>query len=343
MGRCFPRAVPVRPLAGIVLAGVLPLTAPAAVLTGITVDGDMSDWSAVLADSFQSAQDGPAGGLADLDAPIQSTGRDLSRFAWTYDGGYFYLYVGREASTSNVQLFWYYIDVDGDGRMESGEPVIGVNWKGSNRSTITSHYTYLAASAGGDSLGDPAGYADGFTMPGTIRQVAELERGSGGAANGIEMEARVSWSVLGVPAGSPMRFHVSSSNSPNVPWQIDDNMGGPGGRIGTTVFPGPTMTVVKTADRAAAAPGEVITYTVVYTSTGGADAFNVAVTDAVPAETAYVSGSAVGAGASIEFSHDGGLSYDASEAAPVTHLRWRLPAPLAPGDSGSVSFQVAVR
>lgn len=343
MGIRLPGAASVRRLAGLALAGLLPLAAPAAVLTGISVDGDMSDWAGVLADSFQSAQDGPAGGLSDRDAPIQATGRDLNAFAWTYDSSYFYMYVGREASTSNIQWFWYHIDVDGNGLMETGEPVIGVNWKGSNRTTITTRYAYVAASAGGDPLGDPAGFADGWTMPGSIQLVGELEQGKGGAANGIEMEARVAWSVLGVPVGSPMGFHVATSNSPNIPWQIDDNMGGPGGRIGTTAFPAPTMTLVKTADRGTAAPGDLISYSVVYTSVGGADAFNVSVTDTVPADTLYVTGSASGAGALIEFSHDGGLSYDSSDAPPVTHLRWTLPAPLAPGASGTVSFQVRVR
>ena len=65
------------------------------VLTSISVDGNMSDWSAVLADPLQTTIDGPGGGLTDLDAPVQSTGRDLSAFAWTFDGSYFYMYVRR--------------------------------------------------------------------------------------------------------------------------------------------------------------------------------------------------------------------------------------------------------
>ena len=42
----------------------------ALVLTSITVDGNMSDWTAVKADPFQFAMDGPAGGLIDRDAPV---------------------------------------------------------------------------------------------------------------------------------------------------------------------------------------------------------------------------------------------------------------------------------
>ena len=64
-----------------VLAASLVLSAGAAVLTTITVDGDMSDWGAVLSDPIQTSFDGPGGTLPDLDAPVQSTGRDLSAFA----------------------------------------------------------------------------------------------------------------------------------------------------------------------------------------------------------------------------------------------------------------------
>ena len=63
----------------------------------------------------------------------------------------------------------------------------------------------------------------------------------------------------------------------------------------------------------------------------------------VPADTVYVLGSATGAGALIEFSHDGGISFDATESAPITHLRWTLAAPLAPGDSGTATFRAVVR
>ncbi len=303
----------------------------------------MSDWAAVLADPYQFAEDGPAGGLPDRDAPVQATGRDLTGFGWTYDATYFYLYVRREASTSNQQFFWYFIDVNGDGLMASGEPVLGVVWKGSNRTTIVSHYRYVAAGGAGDPLGDAAGLADGWTMPGTVQLVGELETTKGGASNGVEMETRVPWSVLGVPPGSGMGFHVSASNSPNIPAQIDDNMGGPGGAIGSTVPPAPTMTLVKAVDRASAAPGDVLTYSVVYTSAGGADALGVVVTDAVPPETDYVAGSASGTGALVEFSHDGGVTFDVSETPPVTHVRWSFPTPLSPGASGTVTFQATVR
>ena len=228
---------------GVVLAGCLACAAVsvpvrAQVLTTITTDGDMSDWTAVLSDAWQTSSDGPTPGVVDRDAPIQSTGRDLLTFAWTYDTAHLLLYVERVASESNRQRFWFYVDTSDDGLQQTGEPVVGVSWLGANRRTEVELYAYVAASSGGDPLGDPDGFADGWTMPGTLSLLRSLETVRGGSRSGLEMETRISWIDLGVPPGQPVRFHVSSSNSSNVPSQIDDNMGGPGGFVGTTRFAG---------------------------------------------------------------------------------------------------------
>lgn len=446
--------------------------APGQVLTAITIDGQMGDWTSVLGDPFQRSDDGPAAGAADRDAPVQSTGRDLATFAWTYDPAYLYFYVARVGSASNIQQWWFYLDISDDGLLQSGEPVLGVSWKGSNRRTDITLYSYGAVSGAGDPLGDPQGFADGWDMPGTISFVRDLETLQGGSDDGLAMETRISWMDAGVTYGTPVQFHVASSNSSNIPQQLDDNMGGPGGRVGTTrlggvsitpdgagtVVPGgfgvvahvvtntgqsddridlewsaagdflpvgvafylddgdgtlgpadspltdstgdglpntalltagesvvvlavpsvpagivdgqsttvtvtassagaplfrdtaadvftvvtPGITLVKSVDRSDAVPGDVITYTVTYTSDGNADAHTVTLVDPIPPPTVYVAGSASGTGATIEFSHDGGGTFDTSEALPVTHVRWSFPSPMPPGVSGSVSFQVLV-
>ena len=446
----------------------------ALVLTSITIDGNMADWSGVLADPFQLAADGPAGGLADRDAPVGSTGRDLTGFAWTWDATYLYFYVSRVASDSNRQRFWYYLDTNEDGRMTTGEFVVGVSWFGSNRRTDVELYRYGAVAPGGDSLGDAAGFADGWDMPGSVTLVSSLESVFGGAANGIQMESRVPWTALGVASGTPVKFHVGSSNGTNLPQSLLDNMAGPGGlvgwtrstavrldpdRTGTSISPGlavfshtatnlgshadtvnlawsssggfapsslvfrhdvngngaldpgeplltdtdgdgkvdtgplaanaslpilavatipaglatgasctitltassgkkpsvtdgatdtlsiatPALTLVKSADKTSAPPGGVITYTLAYTAGGTAPSYGITIVDPVPANTDYVAGSASGASTTIAFSHDGGVTYDASQAAPVTHIRWQRTSPLAPGGSGTTSFQAAVR
>ncbi|MGD8375955.1 MAG: hypothetical protein PVF68_07435 [Acidobacteriota bacterium] len=446
--------------------------APGQVLVPITIDGQLGDWSAVLGDPLQRSDDGPAAGLADRDAPVQSTGRDLATFAWTYDPAYLYFYVARVGSAANIQRWWFYLDISDDGLLQSGEPVLGVSWKGSNRRTDITLYSYGAVSAAGDPLGDPQGFADGWDMPGTIGFVRDLETLQGGSDDGLAMETRISWMDAGVAYGTPVQFHVASSNSSNIPQQLDDNMGGPGGRIGTTrlggvsitpdgtgtVVPGgfgvvahlvtntgqsddridldwsaagdflpggvsfylddgdgalgpadtlltdttgdglpntavlpaggavtvlavpsvpagvvdgqtttvtvtassaggplfrdtvtdvftvvsPGITLVKSVDRSDAAPGDVITYTVSYTSDGNADAHTVTLVDPIPPPTVYVAGSASGTGATIEFSHDGGGTFDGSETLPVTHIRWSFASPMPPGVSGNVSFQVLV-
>jgi uncharacterized repeat protein (TIGR01451 family) len=447
----------------------------AQVLTTITLDGNMADWATVLADPYQKSSDGPAAGApADKDAPVASTGRDLTGFAWTWDNTYLYFYVSRVASDANKQRFWYYIDTNESGSMTTGEFVVGVTWFGSNRNTDIELYRYNAVAPAGDRLGDAAGYSDGYDMPGSVTSLGIVESGTFGATNGVEMESRIAWSRLGVAAGAPVRFHVSASNSTNIPTSILDNMGGPGGLVGwtrvvgirldpdrssTSISPGqfvgvhtatnlgsntdtinlawassgtfapssvafrrdangdgaldagdplltdtdgdgrvdtgplaknaslavlvvaaipsglpdgrtatltvtassskkptvtdpavdtitiatPALTVVKSVDRAAARPGDVLTYSIAYTAVGSAAAYSIAVTDAVPANTVYVAASATGAGTTITFSHDGGATYTSSDAAPVTHIRWLRTSPLAPGGSGTTSFQAAVR
>ncbi len=446
----------------------------AQVLRTITIDGNLSDWTDVLSDPLQTALDGPAAGLLDRDAPVPTTGRDLTTFAWTYDTTHLYFLVGRVASASNIQRFWFYLDLDEDGLLESWEPVLLVEWRGSNRRTDTYLWGYTPGSSGGDPLVDGSGFADGWTMPGAVSSPAALESVFGGESTGIRMEARVPWTALGLAGPSPVQFHVASSASSNLPSQIHDNMAGPDGRIGSTRVPGvvfapdrsgtvsaggrvifahtvtntgsfpdrfrltagatgdfapvsmtyyldgngdglldpgdtaaadtdgdgipdtglvppgavqrvlleivvpsaipdgseasvtgtatsaarpavldsvtdritlatPEITLVKSVDRNAAAPGETLRYTVVYTGGGSAPAHSVVLVDGVPAETAYAPGSALGPGTQIEFSTDGGATYGPAETETVTHIRWIRLAPLAPGENGTVSFEVRVR
>lgn len=455
-------------IVGTALAAVVVCLAPveAAVLKTIQIDGSFADWSDVLAEPTQYSLDGPAGSLADRDAPVPTTGRDLTEFSWTWDATSLFLYTARAGSDSNQQRFWYYIDADEDGLQENGEPVVLVQWFGSSGRTDVSVYRYRPADAAGDSLGDAAGYADGWDMPGSVVLVRFVESGFGGEPAGRRMETRVAWSELGIPSGTPVRFHVATSASTNLPNQIHDNMGGPGGLVGWTrvagvrldpdrvgtvasggraafahtllntglapdtfslswtrtgalvptavawyrdldadgvldlgepsvtssgvvaggasialllvvdVAPGatngtsatftgravsiaaptqsdvavdaltvatPLVTLVKSVDRANAPPGTALTYSITYASTGAAAAHAVTVTDLIPMNTAYVPGSAAGPGTTLTFSRDGGATFGASDAPPVTHVRWTLAAPLAPGATGSVSFRVTVR
>ena len=218
--------------------------------TTITLDGNMGDWAPVHADIDNNVCDGPANGLLDRDAPVQSTGRDLTHFAFTWDLNNIYLFTERFGSANNTQSFVYYADIDNDSLMETGEPVIGVTWRGSNRRINVYTFTYVAQAAGGDPLADGGGFSDGYTLPGSFANVPSTgnpnRTGLWGSAGGTQMEFFITWAELGIAPGSPFTFHVSSSNaalgSNSFTAQIDDNLSGCGGTPGSTVVPGVTFT-----------------------------------------------------------------------------------------------------
>src|SRR5262245_22569581 len=153
----------------------LPAVAQSLIQRTITVDGDLADWTAppsILTNAAQSATD--AVGAGDLDAPVQSTGRDLAGFAYTWDDANLYLQVTRAGSVSNTTDWWFYIDKNADGRLQNSENVLRVSWQGSNRSTVRSLCSYVAVASGGDAIQSPGGTADGYDMPGTLGACAAL-------------------------------------------------------------------------------------------------------------------------------------------------------------------------
>lgn len=239
----------------------------------ISIDGSMSDWSSIALNPNNNICDGyPNSALSDLDAPIQSTGRDLMQFTYTFDSNYVYAYTVRYASDSNTDNFIYYADTNNDGLMETGEPVVVVSWQGSNRTVGVYLGTYDAYYPGGDPMvcttGKSAGqscapgYADGYHLPGTIVNLPASGHptytGTWGSTSGTEMEWKVSWADLGLAAnpGTPFTFHVSSTNSQpgagSFPAQVDDNMGGCGGKGGTTQYGGVGIAPAQTLTLSAA-------------------------------------------------------------------------------------------
>lgn len=107
----------------------------------------------------------------------------------------------------------------------------------------------------------------------------------------------------------------------------------------------PVLGIEKTsapANGGTVQPGDTITYTITYNNTGTDNATNVAIIDAVPTYSTYVTGSASGADTTITYSHDGGSTYDLFETPPVTHINWTRSI-LTNGTIGqTVSFQVTV-
>ncbi len=146
-------AVSSRALRAIILAFLFTVSpAPQADLisTTITVDGLFGDWAAVLANTSPSQTASDPEGLAsgtDRDRPVQSTGRDLKTFAYTWDQSNLYFYVERWGSTKNRNWWWFYLDLDANGRMESTDKVFLVEWFGSNRLTNVILYNYVPFSS----------------------------------------------------------------------------------------------------------------------------------------------------------------------------------------------------
>jgi uncharacterized repeat protein (TIGR01451 family) len=438
-------------------------------LTTIAVDGGTADWTTVLANPDNIVLDGPGGGLADADAP--GAGKiDIDKIAYTWDATYLYFYIHRQTSSGEFNFFWFHFDVDNDGLVPDNAPLLSVSWWGTNRKVTTALDAYRAANvAAGDRIASAAGLHDGYRLPGTRAAGTALETLNGGSASGLEVEARIPWTALGVAPGTAFQFHVSSTRRVNdYPGAIADNAGrsvvfpgvdlspdraaatlpgtllvlahnvrniggvadtydlswtatggfsptllnfyldadasgtltpgdtaladtngnGPSdtgampagggprailavasipytavkGQVSTIVLRArssvdptvsdtaidtvtinqPAITLLKSVDRPSAPPGGVLTYSIVYTNTGDADALSLDVVDPVPSFTSYVAGSAAGTGTTVLFSHDGGATWDASDTLPVTHVRWQRAAGLAPGANGSVTFQVAV-
>lgn len=253
----------------------LPALAGNPTLRTITVDGTMSDWAEVLSNPIQVTTDGVSSDPCtlsvppDRDCPVQSTGRDLDKFAWTYDSNNIYLYVERVGSSSNSQEFLYFMDTGQDKRMNFTDFVLVVSWKGSNRSTGATLYRYSPKdSTNGDPMVDSSGFADGYSMPGQLGSAVWSDYSKvGGSESGLEMECYVPWVQLGVPYATPIYYHVSASNN-TKPSTAQENLGGPGGGIGSFGFYEATLAPDNTGNAIA---GSSLFFTHTLSNTGSFD------------------------------------------------------------------------
>ena len=122
-----------------------------------------------------------------------------------------------------------------------------------------------------------------------------------------------------------------------------------------TVYPPPTVDLVKAADLAAARPGEVVTYSITYSNPSAADIVEIEIVDPVPGEMELVL-DAYGAGSDISWTTGAGTVYltadptDADEAlfdsgtgVLQVILSRQAPYTLSAGESGVIEFQVRIR
>ena len=103
-------------------------------------------------------------------------------------------------------------------------------------------------------------------------------------------------------------------------------------------------------------PGDKVHYTVSFTNVGTESADDVVVTNPIDPSLTYVTGSASGADMTIEFSVDGGTSFDGADSLVVrgeqgnrpaqpedyTHIRWTLDGELDADTTGVARFAATV-
>ena len=119
---------------------------------------------------------------------------------------------------------------------------------------------------------------------------------------------------------------------------------------------GPHAVKLVPADRVG--PGDQIVYTLEVRNTGATELVSPLVTNPVPEHMRYVAGSAVGPGAEVLFSADGGRTFDRADnlkvtgadgrsrtalAADYTHIRWRLKNSLKANSVAFVRFRTVVK
>ena len=99
--------------------------------------------------------------------------------------------------------------------------------------------------------------------------------------------------------------------------------------------PDKPLVLVKCADKQAAKPGDIVTFTLKYSNHGGRPITDVAVVDSLSGRLEYVPGTA-------QSDRDAVFTMQKNEAGSLI-LRWEVSGKLLAGDSGSIRFQARVR
>ncbi len=226
----FPFAVLALGVAGLVCCCLMaPRPAHAMAITDIDIDGVFDDWVGPLRDTDNVIAD--QAGAEDPDNPPQGD-RDIVHMAAAFNDEYLFVYWARSTSVNRSVEYIAYCDVDGDNKMEDGEPV--VCW-GFNGSTFTPNASssgvgaYEAVASQGDTL-----TPNGVDMPGSVSALS-LDASTTGMGDGLKYEVRVPWSSLGFTDSDPppaIRIHFACGQNLNLPTGVTDN----GGNIWTSLY-----------------------------------------------------------------------------------------------------------
>ncbi len=104
-------------------------------------------------------------------------------------------------------------------------------------------------------------------------------------------------------------------------------------------------------------PGQQVRYSLTYMNEGSEPADRVSLVMPIPSEVTYLESSVAGAAGTVTFSADDGQTYtmrDAltivdgddqriANASEITHIKWAFSAPIAPADSGAISYMAVLK
>ena len=228
-----------------------------------TIDGSISDWETILGASTSDPVFPFNGssfiydtyGENDPDGPEPKTDIRVKTVAYDQYNAYFY-FRRLDNANSSAKAF-YFLDTNVDGLINSGEPVIMINFNGQNVHKL-SLGRYVATNPNGDPIGEPnlleVCKIDGFPIIGTVNEVLNSNKADL-LANEI-FAAAVTEDGYGVELAVPFRliseykyfsYHLSlqkggGNYQPDAP---SDNAGGCGSLLNVVGEPDIEVTDVK--------------------------------------------------------------------------------------------------
>lgn len=229
----------------------------------------------------------------------------------------------KTSSTANPQIgvpFTYTITVKNTGTIAATANEVITDVIGSG---ATANLTYVPGTitVGGSAVADSA--VEGSTTAwnsGTKTITISYPALAAGASVVITFQATVNSGATGTITNTATITYDNGSYSP---------------ANAVTPASGPTLGLVKTVDKATAAPGAVLTYDITATNSGGSPATNVAISDVVPNHTTYLGNIKTGPTGSLS---NGGGSYNSGTSTVSSNA-----VTIQPGQTWVLEFQVTVQ
>jgi len=168
------------------------------------IDGLITDWQTIFAYPANNSLES-----VDLDHPAPAG--DIRKLAHTYDSKNVYFYFRRLDNSGNPPSYYFFCDLNFDGYMNAGEPVIGGRFSGNSPITLFSYQVdpTTNVSGKGNIMYDLATTkTDGFSMKGTTQRIFNSNQVPAAYAlqNGEKFGAAVTEDGFGVELAVPWRF-----------------------------------------------------------------------------------------------------------------------------------------